>query len=76
MADNRSTTDHDEIRRWAEENGGKPARVAGSDVALRIDFPGDDEPEEVLEQISWEEFFDTFEQENLVFLYNEQKWVA
>jgi hypothetical protein len=28
-ADNESktTTDHDEIRRWAEERGGKPAKV-------------------------------------------------
>jgi hypothetical protein len=24
------TTDHKEIRRWAEEHGGKPARVKGT----------------------------------------------
>jgi hypothetical protein len=29
----RTTTDHDEIRRWAEEQGGRPAAVdARSDV--------------------------------------------
>lgn len=73
MADNRSsTTDHEEIRRWAESQGGSPARVVGCEVgALRIDFPGEEEGE-VLESISWEEFFDTFEQENLVFLYEER----
>jgi hypothetical protein len=24
------TTDHDEIRRWAQEHGGRPARVRGT----------------------------------------------
>jgi len=74
MAESRSTTDHNEIRRWAESVGGRPARVAGSEAALRIDFPGEDDGEN-LEAISWEEFFATFEQENLVFLY-EQRWVS
>ena len=74
MAESKSTTDHNEIRRWAESNGGRPARVAGSEAALRIDFPGEDDGEN-LEAISWEEFFATFEQENLVFLY-EQRWVS
>jgi hypothetical protein len=74
MADSISTTDHNEIRRWAESNGGRPARVVGCEAALRIDFPGEDDGEN-LEAISWEEFFDTFEQENLVFLY-EQRWVS
>jgi hypothetical protein len=35
----RTTTDHDEIRRWAEEHGGQPAVVKGTEI-LRIDFPG------------------------------------
>jgi hypothetical protein len=26
----RITTDHDEIRRWVEEHGGKPAAVKGT----------------------------------------------
>jgi len=74
MADSRSTTDHNEIRRWAEENGGRPARVIG-EAALRIDFPGEPDGED-LESISWEEFFDTFEQERMVFLFREQRWVS
>src|SRR3712207_5562878 len=59
MADNESktTTDHDEIRRWAEERGGKPATVAGTESGgddagvLRIDFPGGEGDR--LEEISW-----------------------
>ena len=27
MASSKTTTDHDEIRRWAEERGGRPAHV-------------------------------------------------
>ena len=40
-----TTTDHDEIRKWAEARGGKPATVKrtesdGEAGVLRIDFPG------------------------------------
>jgi hypothetical protein len=78
MADNTSntTTDHDEIRRWAEERGGRPATVAGTEAGgedagvLRIDFPGGEEDR--LEEISWDEFFRKFDDENLAFLYQEQ----
>jgi hypothetical protein len=78
MADNESktTTDHDEIRRWAEERGGRPATVEGTEGGgedagvLRIDFPGGEGPR--LTEISWEEFFDKFDRENLAFLYQEQ----
>ena len=73
----KTTTDHDEIRRWVEEHGGKPATVKGTegdgDVGvLRIDFPGGT-GEDQLEHISWDEWFDKFEQENLAFVYQERK---
>lgn len=70
MSEAKTTTDHDEIRRWAEERDGHPAciRTDGPGGILRIDF-GD--PEEELEQISWEEFFEIFEQNELAFLYQE-----
>lgn len=70
----KTTTDHDKIRQWAEERGGKPAAVAGpNEIAggLRIDFP-DYDSGEVLEQITWTEFFDKFEEQNLVFMYEEE----
>jgi hypothetical protein len=71
----RVTTDHDEIRRWVEERGGRPATVKATEVKgkpgiLRIDFPGYS-GEETLEPISWEEFFRAFEENNLAFLYQE-----
>ena len=75
MAEAKTTTDHDEIRRWAEARGGRPASVkgtgAGDDAGiLRINFPGG--AEDSLEDITWEEFFDAFEENNLAFLYQEE----
>lgn len=65
-----TTTDHDEIRKWAEERDGRPARVNTGEPGgiLRIDFG---EPEEELEEISWEEFFQIFDENDLAFLYQE-----
>ncbi|HEX9942213.1 MAG TPA: hypothetical protein VGG03_09375 [Thermoanaerobaculia bacterium] len=76
MSSTKTTTDHEEIRRWAEERGGRPAAVVGPmkhKIAggLRIDFPGFDSDEE-LEEITWAEFFDKFEEQNLVFMYQEE----
>lgn len=65
-----TTTDRDEIRQWVEERGGNPARVKGSEL-LRIDYPGYS-GEDTLEEISWEEFFETFEASNLAFLYQDK----
>jgi hypothetical protein len=78
MADNESktTTDHDEIRRWAEERDGRPATVKGTESGdddagiLRIDFPGGEGDR--LEEISWDDWFEKFDEENLAFLYQEQ----
>jgi hypothetical protein len=76
MPDTKVTTDHEEIRRWAEERGGKPAAVVGpqEEIAaggLRIDFPDYDSGEQ-LEQISWTEFFEKFDEQNLSFFYQEE----
>jgi hypothetical protein len=78
MSDNdtKTTTDCDAIRRWAEARGGRPATVKGTESGgegagvLRIDFPGGEEDR--LEEISWEEFCQKFQRENLAFLYQEQ----
>jgi hypothetical protein len=71
----KTTTDHDFIRRWVEERRGHPACVKGAggkDDAgiLRIDFPGCS-GEESLQPISWEEFFEKFEESKLALLYEE-----
>jgi hypothetical protein len=79
MADNeaKKTTDHDQIRRWAEERGGKPAKVKGTESGpddpgiLRIDFPGVGE-EDGLEEIPWDEWFEKFDEENLAFLHQDE----
>lgn len=75
------TTNHEEIRRWAEQRGGKPARVIGGPEddgtgGIRIDFPGEEVGEEVLEEISWTEFFERFEKQNLAFFYKAEVWVC
>jgi hypothetical protein len=70
------TTDHETIRQWVEAREGRPAAVAqtheGDEVGvIRIAFAKPEE-EEGLEDISWEEFFEKFEEKNLAFLYQEQ----
>jgi hypothetical protein len=70
------TTDHDEIKRWVESRGGRPARVKGTGGKgdpglLRIDYLGYS-GQETLEEISWGEFFDAFEKNRLAFLYQEE----
>ena len=72
-----TTTDHDEIRRYVEERGGKPARVKGtgddSDPGiLRIDFPGG-AGEESLEPMEWEEWFEKFDENGLAAILQERK---
>ncbi|WP_299359493.1 hypothetical protein [uncultured Paracoccus sp.] len=76
MSSSETTTDHFTIRRWCEERGGTPTVVKDTqgedgDGILRIDFA---EPDESLTEISWEDFFQTFEDRGLAFLYqNETK---
>lgn len=70
------TTDHDVIRKWAEERGATPATVPGTEHGdhlgvLRFDFPGyggDD-----LEHVDWDSWFHTFDTRRLNFVYQEQR---
>lgn len=70
----KTTTNHDEIRKWVEERGGKPATVKGTGNKkdgigiLRIDFPGYS-GEDSLQEIGWDEFFNAFDTNDLEFLY-------
>lgn len=77
MSSAKVTTNHDEIRSWVEERGGQPARVKGTEEdggsgVLVIDYPGYS-GEDTLESISWEEFFEGFEENRLAFLYQDEK---
>jgi hypothetical protein len=72
MSSSRVITDHEEIRHWAEERGAKPATVKSTtgedDVGvIRLDFPGYS-GEGTLEEISWEQFFEKFEQAELALI--------
>ena len=76
----KTITDHETIRRWVEERGGRPATVRGTgdtgDVGvLRIDFPGGAGGES-LEPISWDEWFEKFEQQGLAAVYQEERAVG
>jgi hypothetical protein len=76
-SETRTTTDHEEIRRWVEEHGGVPAKVRGTGSGddpgvLRIDFPGG-AGEDRLEHISWDEWFRKFDEEGLAFLYQAEQ---
>src|SRR3954453_15143810 len=76
--ENRTTTDHDEIRRWAEERGGKPAAGEGPGSGadprtLRIAFPGRPESDDdSLEEVSWDEWFRAFDENELAFVCQER----
>ena len=68
--------DHDEIRRWAEERGARPARVKGTGGRndpglLRLDFPGFT-GEDTLETISWDEWFRGFDENNLALIVEDR----
>jgi hypothetical protein len=70
-----ATTSHEVIRQWAEERGGVPATVDGTEHGdhlgvLRFDFGGDNER---LRQVSWDEWFATFDARKLNFLYQEER---
>ncbi len=72
----KTTTDHQEIRKWAEARDGRPVTVKGTgdkDEAgvLRIDFPGYSGGDR-FEEISWDEWFEKFDEKNLAFLYQDQ----
>jgi hypothetical protein len=75
MSEARVTTDRKQIQNWVEERDGYPARVAGTDGRsgglIRIDYEGYS-GEGSLERITWEEWFDAFEKNNLAFLYQDQ----
>ncbi len=72
----KTTSDHEEIQKWAEERGGKPSHVKSTgsedDIGiLRIDFPGFS-GQGSLEEITWDQFFEKFDERGLSLIYQEQ----
>lgn len=78
MTLSKTTRDHDEIRRWAEARGAEPAEVASTHRdseagILRFCFPkAPNRKDDNLRQISWEEFFQKFDENHLEMVYQEQ----
>jgi hypothetical protein len=70
------TTDHDQIRRWAEERGAQPACVRGTGKRgdtgmIRLDFPGYSGARS-LEHISWDDWFKAFDENGLALLHQDK----
>ena len=73
MSTSETTTDHGKIRNWVEQRNGRPAIVKGTEGkdgegVLRVEFRHADK----LEDIDWDEFFKTFEDRKLAFLYQDK----
>ena len=77
MSSAKTTTSHEEIREWVEKRGGHPAVVASTEDdsrpggLLRIDYdePGGNDDSR-LQRISWDEFFQIFDKNDLAFLHD------
>ena len=78
MALSRNTRDHDEIREWAEARGAVPAEVTRTHTddepgILRFCFPDAvNRNDKNLREISWDEFFEKFDENNLELVYQEK----
>jgi hypothetical protein len=74
MPSSKTTTNHDEIRKWVEKNGGCPARVKSTGRGkndpgvLRIDYPGFS-GQTTLAKMDWDEWFEAFDANKLAFVY-------
>jgi hypothetical protein len=71
-----ATRNHDVIRQWAEQREAVPSTVEStqgesSAGVLRLNFPG--YGGQRLEEVSWDDWFRTFDERNLVFLFQEHK---
>lgn len=69
-----ATQNPEVIKHWAEERGGTPATVPGTEHGdhlgvLRINFPG--YGGQKLQEVSWEQWMQTFKDRKLVFLFQE-----
>ena len=69
-------TDHDEIRRWAEERDARPTCVRGTGGGgdtgmIRLDFPGFSGAES-LQPIDWDEWFRQFDDNDLALIVQDR----
>lgn len=75
MSSSDVTQDHEKIKSWITQHGGKPAVVEGTEDngsgagLLRVKF---DDKQDDLVELDWQEFFSTFDQKGLSFLYQSE----
>lgn len=69
---NRVTLDHEEIKAWIDKNSGRVFRLKNGSQDLRIVFPHEEDRDEILEEITWEEFFKEFDKRRLAFLFESE----
>lgn len=76
LNESKTTDNHEAIKKWVEERDGAPALMGGitpeigGGGMLRIDFK--DNSDGPLNEISWETFFEIFDESNMLFLYQEK----
>jgi hypothetical protein len=70
-----ATRSHEVIKRWAAERGAEPVGVdyTNSEVRplLRLEFPGI--ADQTIKTLEWEQWFEVFDREELVFIYEEDQ---
>ena len=64
------TIDHDVIRSWAETRQARPSTSEGMTRPSPLFFDRDT-PDAGLTEISWSDFFEEFERDNLAFYYRD-----
>jgi hypothetical protein len=69
------TTDHELIRRWAEDRHATPATVGGEEGdgvtgELRLDFDFGNDLED-LREVTWDEWFRAFDERGVEFVYQD-----
>jgi hypothetical protein len=73
-----ATVSHDVIQHWAEARDATPATVEGTEHGdhlgvLRFNFPGyDSTKDSKLKEVSWDEWFRTFDDRHLVMLFQDK----
>ena len=76
MSTSHTLTDHAEIRRWAESRRAKPSCVKGTGEEddgglIRLNFPGYS-GEESLQDISWDDWFSQFDDDQLALVVQDR----
>lgn len=76
MSESKKTTDKETIRNWAEARNGVPAFIKGTENkdsgVLRIHFPQASKNDDQFDKISWDKFFEQFDQNKLAMVYQEK----